>query len=178
MKEKIIKELKKMEGSLLGIGIDDKLLLDIIEENDKIDLCYILSNKSNGESSKKFKLFKNGRNKTVNIKKLKKYFKKKSIGNVICDYNVLKKHIRSFIPGSVYINSGKLYIYGNVSELKELDEKYKRYTNDVKLEKKGKSFLLIVDNSKTKNNFIKDILYQLSDLFNDGLDFLTELLSN
>ena len=88
MKENIIKEIKNMSGSLLGIGIDDISMLDAIENNDKIDLCYILSN--GGKTNKKFKLFKKGRTKKVNIKKLKKYFRKKSIDNILCDYKVIK----------------------------------------------------------------------------------------
>ena len=151
-------------------------MLDKIEENEKIDLCYILSN--GNKTDKKFKLFKKGKNKTVNIRKLKKHFKKKSIDNIVCDYEVIKKHIRSFQSGSVYVNRGKLYIYGNIKDLKNLEKRYKRYTDEVILEKNTRSFLLIVDNSKTKNNIVKDNIYRISDLFNDVLDFLTELLAN
>ena len=176
MKEKMISLIEKMEGSLLGIGIDDSNMLDKIEENEKIDLCYILSN--GNKIDKKFKLLKKGKSKTVNIRKLKKYFKKKSIDNIVCDYDVIKKHIRLFQSGSVYINRGKLYIYGNVKDLKNLEKRYKRYTDEVILEKNNRSFLLIVDNSKTNNNIFKDYIYKISDLFNDLLDFLTDLLAN
>lgn len=177
MKEKIVDLIENMEGSLLGIGLDDKLFLEKIEDNDKINLCYILSN-GGSPSNKKFKLFKKGRNKTVNIKKLKKYFQKKSIDNILCDYNVIKKYIRFFQSGSVYVNKGTLYIYGNLKDLKDLDRKYERYTKDVKLEKISQSFILTVDNSKTKNNLFKDFKYKTTDFLNDGLDFLTDFLTN
>lgn len=177
MKEKIIKIIENMEGSLLGIGLDDDKILDKIEENEKIDLCYILSNGSKS-SDKKFKLFKKGKDKTVNIKKLKKYFKKKSIDNVLCDYNVIKKYIRSFQAGSVYINKGKLIIYGSIKDLNNLEKRYKRYTKDVKLDKNNKAFILTVNNKNTKSNILKDLFYKISDLINDIIDYLTFLLTN
>ena len=134
MKENIIKEIKNMKGSLLGIGIDDLSMLDAIENNSNIDLCYILSN-GGKNSNKRFKLFKKGRTKKVNIKKIKKYFRKKSLDNVLCDYKVIKKFYKSFVSNSIYINKGKLFIYGNIKELEKIREKYERYTNDIKVEK-------------------------------------------
>ena len=177
MKENILKEIKNMIGSLLGIGIDDTSMLDAIENNDNIDLCYILSNGGKNKN-KKFKLFRKGRTKKINIKKLKKHFKKKSIDNVLCDYKVIKKFYKSFVPNSIYINKGKLLIYGNIKELDRIKEKYERYTNDIKTEKTNKSFLLIINNKKIKTNIIKTNYYKLKDTFNDALDYLTEFLTN
>ena len=177
MKENIIKEIKVMKGSLLGIGIDDNSMLDTIENNEKIDLCYILSNGGKTEN-KKFKLFKKGRTKKINIKKLKKHFRKKSLDNVLCDYKVIKKFYKSFVPNSIYINKGKLLIYGNIKELDKIKEKYERYTDDIKIKKTNKSFLLIINNENTKTNIIKTKYYKIKDTFNDGLDYLTEFLTN
>ena len=177
MNDKILKIVDDMEGSLLGIGIDDELILEKIKQNDKINLCYILSN--NGKiGSKKFKLFKRGKNKKINIKKLKKHFRKKSIDNILCDYSIIKKFRRSFISSSVYINRNKLYIYGDIKDLNYLKEKYERYTKEIELIKNNKTFLLIVDNKKTKNKLLKDIFYRIADFFSDSLDYLTELLAN
>ena len=177
MKEKIIKEIKTMKGSLLGIGIDDNSMLDAIENNDNIDLCYILSNGGRTEN-KKFKLFKKGRTKKINIKKLKKHFRKKSLDNVLCDYKVIKKFYKSFVPNSIYINKGKLLIYGNIKELEKIKEKYERYTDDIIIKKTNKSFLLIINNKNAKTNIIKTNYYKIKDTFNDGLDYLTDFLTN
>ena len=176
MKENIIKKINNMKGSLLGIGIDDTNLLDAIEKNDKIDLCYILSN--GGTTSKKFKLFKKGRTKKIKIKKLKKYFRKKSIDNILCDYNVVKKYYKTFVPNSIYINKGKLLIYGNIKELEKIKEKYERYTDNIKIEKTNKSFILIIQGKNVKTNIFKTNFYKIKDSFNDGLDYLTEFLAN
>ncbi len=176
MKEKVLNLIDKMSGSLLGIGIEDTKMLEKIENNNKINLCYILNNDNN--KGKKFKLFKKGKNKTVNIKKLKKHFKKKSIDNILCDYKIIKKHVRHFIPGSIYINCGKLYIYGDKKDLNNLKEKYERYTSDIELIEEKSKFLLIINNKKTKNKIIKDRIYKTLDLLSDGLDFLTDMLAN
>lgn len=177
MKEKIIEEIEKMKGSLLGIGINDEIILNKIEDNDKINLCYILSN-GGKEKNKKFKLLKKGRNKKVNIKKLKKYFRKKSIDNIICDYNVIKRFTRSFIGGSIYINKEKLYIYGSINDLNQLKEKYEKYTKMIELIKNNKSFLLIINNQKAKSNIFKDGIYKIIYILSDGLEYLTDLLIN
>lgn len=177
MEEKILKIIGKMEGTLLGIGTFNEKVLENIEKNDKINLCYILSN-TGQKSNKKFKLFKKGKTKKVNIKKLKKHFKKKSIDNILCDYEVIKKYKRHFVIGSIYINGGKLYIYGNKKELEELKYKYERYTSDIEIiEEKNKS-ILVVNNNKTKNKIIKDQIYKFLDLLSEGLDFLTDMLAN
>lgn len=177
MKDKILELIDSMEGSLLGIGIDDETLLEKIERNSKIDLCYILSNNGK-EKGKKFKLFQKGRNKKINIKKLKKYFKKKSLDNVLCDYNAVKKFTRSFISGSIYINKGCLYIYGNIGDLKTLKEKYEKYTSKIKLLKNNKTFLLTINNKKTKSTVLKDAAYKILFFLSDSLDNLTEFLAN
>lgn len=178
MKDEILKEIKNMSGSLLGIGIDDEDMLDYIEKNNNIDLCYILSNVKKSKTNKKFKLFKKGKGKTVNIKKLKKYFHKKSLDNILCDYNIIKKFNRSFISNSVYINKGKLYIYGNIEELDKLKEKYERYTDDITINKNNKSFIIIINNKNAKTNIFKDNFYKIKDLLSDSLDSLTEFLTN
>lgn len=176
MENKIIKLLKGLNGSLLGIGLDNELMLDAINENDNIDLCYLFSNaKIRG---KKFNSYGKGKNKTVNIKKLRKYFKKKSLDNVVCNYEVIKKYIRGFVSNSVYINRDKLYIYGNLKDLESLEEKYKRYTDDIEIKKEKDCFLLTVNNKNTKVNFFKDTKYKVIDFVNDTIEFITDLLVN
>ncbi len=177
MKERIIEEIKKMSGSLIGIGTDDGRVLETIEDNDNIDLCYILSNGGNG-SKKKFKLFRKGRTKKVNIKKLSKYFRLRSIDNIVCDYGTVKKYIRSFIGESIYISRGKIYIYGNIKDLNSLEERYKRYNSSTQLIKNNKAFLLIVNSENSKINIFKNTLYKIRDFFSDGIELITDFLIN
>lgn len=165
--------LESLKGSVLGIGIDESLL-DIISENENIHTCYIMTDKT---QNKNFNYFGKGRNKKINIKKIRKVFKKKKIDYIICNYNVIKPFIRRFISNSIYINKEKLYIYGNKKDLKELESKYKRYTNDVKLEDNKDMSILIINNKNVKTNFFKDKKYIIKDAFESGLDILTNFLA-
>ncbi len=154
-------EIRKLKGNLLLISNDEKLM-NLIEKNKNITESYVLSNIS---SSKKGKLkFKN---KKIQINKIRKYFKKKSIDNIIVDYNLIKKYISCFVKNSIYLNKGNLYFY-NLDE--DIDYKYKRYNVEIE---KNKNFMKI-DNTKSKNNFIKDNYY----IFKDKKDKLLDILSD
>ena len=176
MENELLKIIKKIKGSLLGIGMTESILLDAIEENDNIDTCYILSNVS--LTGKKFNMIKKGRNKKINIKKLKKKFKKKSLDTVICNYDIIKQFYRSFVPNSIYINKEYLYIYGNKKDLENLSKKYQRYTKDVELLENKENYILKINNTNTKNKFFKDKIYRIKDFSIDAVDFITELLIN
>lgn len=176
MNEKILEIVNQMKGSLLGIGITDTDVLDAIESNDGIHTCYILSNLS--LTGKKFSMTKRGRSKKVNIKKIKKQFKKKALDNVICNYDIIKQFQRSFVPNSVYLNNGYLYIYGSKDEIENLKQKYQRYTNDIEMIETEEGSIMKVNNKNTKNNFFKDTLFKIKDFGSDALEFLTDLLIN
>ena len=110
MEKNLKKIIKKAKGSLLGIGIENENLIDAINDNDDINVCYLLESKG----KKSGKLSFRGKHKKVNIKKLKKFFTKKRTNTIICNYKYIQKFMRHFVPGSVYINNGKLYIYGKI----------------------------------------------------------------
>lgn len=177
MNNKIIQILKKINGSVLGIGLDDEKMLDAIAKNENIIECFLL-NKRSGKSEKKVKIFRKGKEKTIHIKKIRKYFKKKSVDNIVCNYEIVKKFMRGFVSNSVYLNNGKLYLYGKCDNLDDLVNKYKRYTPSIEVIKEKDEFLLIIDNTNSKNGFFKDRKYRFIDFVNDFLDFLTELLIN
>ena len=172
----IVKIINNLKGSLLGIGFDDNILLDAIENNNNIQTCYILTPKNIG--NKKFTLTKRGRNKKINIKKIKKHFKKKSIDNIICKYEVIKPFQKSFIPNSIYLNKKYLYIYGNKQEINILKQKYQRYTKNIQIENLENISILKVNNTNTKNNFFKDNYYKIKDTLSDIIELLTDLLIN
>lgn len=172
----ILNIIKKSKGTLLGIGLDDPIYLEAIEENDNIHTCYLLNTKS--ITGKKFNMTKRGKNKKINVKKLKKYFKKKSIDVIICNFNTIKLFYRSFISNSVYLNNDKLYLYGDKTNLENLKIKYQRYTNNIKLTKKDDTYILIINNENTKTNLLKDFIYKIKDFSSDTLEFITDLLIN
>ena len=177
MDKELLKIVKKMDGSLLGIGIEKEKILDEINKNDKILTCFLLENNKKGVKSK---LSFSGRRKKANIKKLKKTFGKKRLNNVICNYEYSKKFMRQFVPGSVAINNGKLYLYGTMTdeEVESVQKKYNRYTSDIEIKKLKDEYLIIVNNENTKNRFFKDKLYSIKDLGERFIDILTNLLIN
>ncbi|MBR2588430.1 MAG: hypothetical protein IKD77_04395 [Bacilli bacterium] len=177
MKEKVLKEIKKMKGSLLGIGIEDKDMLECIENNSNINLCYILS-KSRGINQKKFNFVKKGKRKTINIKKIKNHFLKKSVDIILCEYNTIKKYSKTFTPNSIYICKEKLIIYGDIDDLKKVLERYKRYSKEIKTEKNSNSFMAIINVKESKTSFFKDIYYVIKDSTNEIIDYLTYALTN
>ncbi len=170
------KQINNMEGSLLGIGITSDKLKKAIEKNDKITLCNLLEENTKKTKKKKFSVLNKPR--TVNIKKIKKVFRKKRVDNIICNSKTIIPFQKTFVRDSVYINKNKLYIYGKKEELETLKTKYNRYTKEVELKKEGNEYILIVNNKNTKNNKIKDIGYWWKDTGNSFLDFLTLILTN
>lgn len=176
----LVNEIKKMQGTVLGIGITDEKLKYAIKSNSNILSFELLEEpKSKIFNPKKFKTEKcKKRQKKVNIKKIRKRYKKKRIDNIICGYKNVSKFAKTFVRDSIYINKGYLYMYGSKEELENIKEKYARYTTDIKLVKEKNIYILVANNSNTKNNKLKDIAYWWKDTVTDVLDFLTILLAN
>ena len=176
MNKKLTEIINNLKGSLLGIGLNDDTLLDAIEKNDSIYTCYLLTNIS--KTGKKFSMTKRGKNKKINIKKIKKYFKKKSLNTIVCNFDIIKKFQRSFVPNSVYLNNGTLYVYGQKEELENLKLKYQRYTKDISIEKADDFYIMKINNQNTKNNFFKDTFFKIKDFGSDVIEFITDILIN
>lgn len=176
MEKYLINEIKKMEGSLIGLGITNEKIKDEIQKNKNIVTCYLLDEKSKRLKGKKFSILNKG--KTINIKKIKSVFKKKRIDNIICDYELIKPFLKTFVRDSVYINKNKLYVYGNKDNYDELVNKYKRYTDDIQIIDKKDKIIIVINNSKSTNNKIKDIGYWWNDTFSSMADILTSILVN
>lgn len=68
MNQKLIQIVRKLKGSLLGIGLDGQIL-DVIEKNDNIDNCFIMSDRH--KFDKKFDFFGGGKDKKSTSKNQK-----------------------------------------------------------------------------------------------------------
>ncbi len=168
---------KNLEGNVLTVCIDQELNNEL-EKNNKINLYAINSNQSNkglksshNRSSKKI----NNKGKKINIKKLRKYINKKSVDYMFCNMNEMITYYKYFIRDSIYLNNNKLYIYSDFSiDPSFIIKKYKRYNCEVEKREYKNGYLLIIDNTKSKNNYMKDKLYFLRDtLYN-----IAELIGN
>lgn len=167
--------IKNLKGSLLGIGLDETFL-ETIEKNSKIDNCFLMEDRS--KFSKKFDFFDGGREKKINIKKIRKIFKEKNLDNIICNYETIKPFFRSFVSNSIYINNGKLYFYGNITEdeIEKIKKRYTRYKSKVEVIKTQKFTIIVIDNKNIKTGFFIDKAYIVIDFFTDFIDILTTLL--
>lgn len=164
--------ISNISGFVLAIGLDDKLA-EKIDKNSKILKCDILNYVPNkfGESKKK----KREKFKKISIKKLKKIYKKKNVDYIICNYSHIEKFLNTFISDSIYIGKTKIYFFGNVD--KELVMKrYQRYDTTIEIKDYKKSSIVEINIEKSKNSFIKEMLYKVVDGFNNFIEFIGDIL--
>ena len=167
-------EIKNMEGNVLAIGIDDKLI-NAIKKNKNINAFEI--NKSERFSlfqKKKRRLESNG--KSINIKKLHKYFKKGSINYIIVDYEQILKHYKYVFKDSIYLSKGKLYFYMPKDIDSDYINKYKRYNSKINIKEYDNTKLVIIDNGEAKTSKVKNIIYLFSDTMTNLIDFISNIL--
>ena len=154
---------KDISGNFVSIGLSYPTVESVIEKNPKIINGYILvfDGKKKGKGKKRTAK----KNKRISIKKLRKAFKKKSVDTILCNYEDIKKYMRFFVKDSVYINYGKLYIYGKKEEyvLDDLEMFYNRYNTKINVTEYDSDFLVEIDNSLSKNKFFKDKIYKIKD---------------
>lgn len=163
----LISKIKEMDGSLLGFGIKDDGVLEAIEKNNKITICNLLDENSKGKGSGK-------KNKKVRINNIRKVFKKKKTNHLICNYELLKKDLKTFISDSIYITKDNICFY--TKEKDELIKKYSRYNTEIEEIKCSDGYVLMINVKKAKNNKIKELYYQIIDFFIKVGDLITEML--
>lgn len=171
--EEIIKEV---EGNVLTVCLDEKLM-KFAQNNNKISLYSIDSNTNNGLFGRKKNKRKTNKGKIINIKKLRKYINKKSVNHMFCNMNEMFNYYKYFIKDSVYLNNNKLYLYFDKGIDKDLIIKnYKRYNVEIEEIEYKNSYLLIIDNNKSKTNVWKDIIYFIKDTLYNIAEAIGNLL--
>lgn len=172
MKNELSKIVKSFSNNVLAIGINEDIT-KIIKDNDNILNCDILTNDSSKKERKKRKLF--SEEKSININKIRKRYKKKSVDYIICDYDVIKPYMKNFVKNSVYINKNKLYFYGNV-DIDFIKTRYGRYKTKINIKEYKKYSIVEIDNTNSKNNFIKELLYFIKDSIVSLIEIIGDIL--
>jgi len=91
--------------------------------------------------------------------------------------NEMFGYYKYFIKDSVHLNNNKLYIYADKNIDKDLLIKnYKRYNTNIEYNEYKNGYIIIIDNTKSKTNFIKDILYFTKDTFYNIAEAIGNLL--
>ncbi len=156
--------IKKIDGSVLGIGLKEKYI-DLIEKNNKITKCDLLNSsvKTKNDTGKKEKL------KKINIKKLKKEFKN-GFNYIICDYESIEKYTNSFVDNSISISD--YVVFFNYEE--KIIKKYNRYGLDIK---KNNGYI-VIDCRSSSGNPIKKYIYNILDIASGLIEAIGDLLMN
>lgn len=172
----LIDIIKNMEGNIIGIGLDDKLL-DGFNKNKRANI-YTIDKATSGITAGKSKKRTTSSGKTINIKKLYKYFKKNSIDYIICNTEEVNDYLKYFIRDSIYLNNKKIYLYGNKNniDIELLEKRYKRYKSIIEIKEFKDSILIIIDNSLSNSNWFKNKLYFISDTLYNIVEFISNVL--
>ena len=157
--------IKKLEGNVLVLCLDDKLI-DKFDKNNKVNLYAIYSNKSTGKVFSKSKKKQTNKGKSINIKKLRKYINKNSVDYLICNMDEIKEYYKYIIKDTIYLNNNTIYIYASNDMDKDfIINKYKRYNVEITCNDYKNGYIFTIDNQNGKNNYFKDILYFIKDTF-------------
>lgn len=168
------KELKNIKGNILLVGVEDDILLKKIDKLKNITSTnYIYQVKKKNKS----KIKNNTKEKTINLKKLKKYYSKKSLDTIIVNYNTVKKYINYFISGTMFTNKGYTYMYGISEDIDVLIQKYQKYGVKIEVKQDKDQFLLIIKN-KIDYNYFQDKKYILINSTLDIIDIIANVLMN
>lgn len=173
---KLLDDAKKFTGNVVCVGVTNDDLLMTLSKNKKASVYTIDFTKRHGFFSRKKTKTADG--KKVNIKKLRKTFKDKSVDNLIFDFNEMYDYFKYFISDSVTIGRGKVYIYGESRFIdpKNLIKRYKRYCTEAFLEVDGDSFLIVIDVENAKTNWLKNKFYLVVDTFHNIGDMISVAL--
>lgn len=157
--------IKKIEGNVLVIGLDDALL-DKFNSNNKVNLYSIYSPKKTVISFSSSKKRKTNHGKTINIKKLRKYINKKAVNHLIINIDEILKYYKYVIKDTIYLSNNLIYLYSTNNTDKDfIIEKYKRYDVKIDVTEYKNGYLIIVYAKNSKSNFFKDKLYVIKDTF-------------
>lgn len=163
-----------ISGNVLAIGIDNEKIINSLEKNDAICNCTLLDSVNQKGNDK------SGYSKTVNIRHLRKKFKKKKTDYIVGNIKELEKFLKYFIKDSIFISSNTIYLYGKLEQdkLEELIKKYKRYNVKIDVIENKNNFLLTIDTKNAKTNRFKDLCYFVIDTIADLLTTFSDILVN
>ena len=165
--------VKNIDGNLLGIGITEENILNLIEKNNKIVNCDLLNSNALNKKGKAGKKLK-----SIPIKKIRKVFGRRKFDYIIANADELKKYFKTFVRDSMYINKKTIYIYVDENyDFSHLETMYKRYNAKIEIEKCSDGFILIINTSNAKDHKIKNKFYYILDFFYEIFDNIGDFLS-
>lgn len=176
LEQELVKVVKKLKGNLITIDVTNDKILEAIDKNKKLDEVYEFT--FGGRLYPKVKNKKY--HKKYHIKKMKKYFRKKSINYFMCEISNLKKFFHVFIHDSIDLNNNTIYLYGKKDSysIKELKYRYERYGIDVEVFENDLGFIMTIKTNKTKTSHLKNNKYYIRDSFYNIGEAISQILIN
>lgn len=173
----IVKLIESLKGSMIGIGLEEKELLDAIEKNDAIYECALLNSIALENEEKRKRI--PGRKRRLAIRKLRKKFKKKKHQVMLINYKHIEDYLKTVVRDTIYITDGDVYIYGlGEDEVELLKSRYQRYHVTMDIKKRKKGYLMTIHVGMAKPHFILDRFYFLFDTLSNGVRLLSDFLVN
>lgn len=165
--------VQKLKGTLLGIGIEEEKIIELIDENDDIYMCDLLECAIlSSEDGKKQKL------KKIPITKLKKVFKKKRFDYIIANASILQPYFKTFVRDSIYLGQKTIYIYTDFDyDYERLQIMYERYNASFKVEKCQDGQVIWIDLQNAKNHKFKNKFYYIMDTIIEIIDKIGDYLT-
>ncbi|MDD2181269.1 MAG: hypothetical protein PHW32_02745 [Bacilli bacterium] len=166
MIEELKKIIPKLKGKILIIGFDYDKLNQAINKNNNITYCDFLNSVSNNKEKATSGL-------TLNIRKLKKKYKKKKLDYILVNMDEVNKYINYFIKDSIYICQKKIYVFNNTNP--DLIKNYKRYEVSINNDLKNDN-LIEIDTTNAFNKILMDKVYFISDTLLNLLNKISDFL--
>lgn len=171
-----MKELQKiinsLEGNILGINIKEEKIKEALYHNQKIYKCDLLENRENQSGKRSAK----ENHPVVQIKNLKKAYRKQKIDYLLCNIQNLEKYMPYIWKDAFIISKKGMILYGILDEeaSKELYKKCTKYQTNIE-KRKAKPYTIFSMASK-KVPLYKNYIYFFCDkaylFFNQITDFL------
>ena len=162
------KLFKKLDGKILCIGINNEKISNIIEKNNKITFCHLLTNESVKSNEKVNDI-------EINIREISKKYK--NLDYLIVDLNKTQKYLKYFYKYISVLSSKKKIFYTNNKNIaNKLVNRANLYKYKIKIKEENNNYLVIID-TPNKHYIKAYILYCMDNLSNE-IDKIAEILTN
>lgn len=161
--------IKSLDGRVVAFGFKIDKFKSVLNSNNKILSFDVLNGITKQKGKVKYK------DKTINIEKIRKIYKKKSIDYILIDVDIIDKYMIYLIKETIYIGK-KLYLFGNAKKVEYYIKKYKRYNIDVENKNVGNNKISKINIKNAKNNKIKDKIYIIKDKAENIIQLLSDAL--
>lgn len=178
MYKALLEIIKTIEGNILCVGVDNKLLDGFWKNN--LASVYTIDKAERGLGISKGKKRRTNSGKTINIKKLYKYFKKDSIDGIFCNIEEVSDYLKYFVRDSIYLNKKEIYIYGRkeIIDVELLKKRYQRYNSKIEIKEFKDSILLIIHNEEVRINWFKSKIFFIRDTVYNFIEFVSNVLTS